>query len=103
MEQDDEMLEEARERAERALNYKTEDGKWDVLMEALATSVTRQREAAIEILTVELIRDNLYPGISRERWKRLGWSNALGGRIDPNQFVHNLRLARAAGSKTGKL
>jgi len=100
---DDNALAEAAERAERALQFRTEDGQWDLLNDLLEAESGGQRERMIHALTLEAIRDSLYPGIDRKQWSKLGWSDVLGGRKSAAQFVHDVRLAKAAGSARGRL
>jgi hypothetical protein len=100
---DDSARDEAAERAERALQFRNEDGQWDVLKDLLEAEPGRQRERMIEALALEAIRDTLYPGIDRKRWSQLGWSDVLGGRKSAARFVHDVRLAKSAGSSHGKL
>jgi hypothetical protein len=77
---------------------------WAIKGRAVWDSDGATREAATAILERELVRDALYPGITREQWRRLDRTRALrAGRVDAEIFVHKLRLAKAAGSSTGRL
>jgi len=93
----------AQQRAEALLRGRTEDAQWNVLRNALVESNSLDREIMLAGLTLNAVRDLLYPGIDRERWRKLGWSNVLGGRIAPEDFIHKLRLAKGTGSASGKL
>jgi hypothetical protein len=93
----------ALERAEASLEGRTEDDQWNVLRDALVESVSLDREIMLAGLTLNAVRDLLYPGIDRERWRKLGWVNVLGGRMTPEDFIHKLRLAKGTGSSSGKL
>jgi hypothetical protein len=93
----------AQERAEVLLRSQTEDQRWNVLRDALVESNSKQRESMLALLTLEAVRDSLYPGINRDQWRKLGWSDALSGRATPEDFIHKLRLAKATGSSSGKL
>jgi hypothetical protein len=93
----------ALERAEASLEGRTEDDQWNVLRDALVESVSLDREIMLAGLTLNAVRDLLYPGIDRERWRKLGWTNVLGGRVTPEDFIHKLRLAKGTGSSSGKL
>jgi hypothetical protein len=93
----------ARERAEGLLRGRTEDSRWNVLRDALVESNSKEREVMLANLTLDAVRDLLYPGIDRDRWRKLGWSNVLGGRLSPDDFIHKLRLAKGTGSSSGKL
>jgi hypothetical protein len=92
-----------RGRAEALLRGGTEDARWNVLRDALIDSNSKERESMLASLTLDAVRDLLYPGIDRDRWRKLGWSNVLGGRVTPEDFIHKLRLAKATGSASGKL
>jgi hypothetical protein len=100
---DDAAQAEAAERAERVLQFRSEDGQWDVLKDLLEAEPSRQREQMIHSLALEAVRDSLYPGIDRIQWSKLGWSDVLGGRKSAAQFVHDVRLAKATGSVRGRL
>lgn len=93
----------AQERADALLQSGTEDERWNAFLDALLESSTQQRESMLALLTLEVVRDMLYPGIDRDRWRSLGWSDTLGGRMAPEMFIHKLRLAKATGSSSGKL
>jgi hypothetical protein len=93
----------ARERAEALLRGRTEDARWNVLRDALLESNSKERESMLANLTLDAVRDLLYPGIDRDRWRKLGWTNVLGGRVSPEDFIHKLRLAKGTGSSSGKL
>jgi hypothetical protein len=93
----------ARERAEALLRGRTEDARWNVLRDALVESSSKDRESMLANLTLDAVRDLLYPGIDREGWRKLGWTNVLGGRVTPEDFIHKLRLAKGTGSSSGKL
>ena len=93
----------AQDRAEALLRFRTEDDRWNVLRDALVEANSKQRESMLTLLTLDEVRDLLYPGIDRDRWRKLGWSDALGGRVTPDAFIHKLRLAKATGSSSGKL
>ena len=93
----------ARGRAQALLRGRTEDAAWNVLRDALVESNSKERESMLANLTLDAVRDLLYPGIDRDRWRKLGWSNVLGGRVTPEDFIHKLRLAKATGSSSGKL
>jgi hypothetical protein len=99
----DDDFEIARERAEALLRGRTEDARWNVLRAALVESNSQEREVMLANLTLDAVRDLLYPGIDRDRWRKLGWSNVLGGRLSPDDFIHKLRLAKGTGSSSGKL
>ena len=71
----------AQGRAERLLRGRTEDARWNVLRDALIEGNAKDRESMLANLTLDAVRDLLYPGIDRDRWKKLGWSNVLGGRV----------------------
>ena len=90
-------------RAEALLRGGTEDARWNVLRDALVESNSKERESMLANLTLDAVRDLLYPGIDRDRWRKLGWSNVLGGRVTPEDFIHKLRLAKGTGSSNGKL
>lgn len=90
-------------RAEALLRGGTEDARWNVLRDSLVESNSKERESMLANLTLDAVRDLLYPGIDRDRWRKLGWSNVLGGRVTPEDFIHKLRLAKATGSSSGKL
>src|SRR6185503_7224553 len=98
----EEMVEQARERAEKASAFRREDDPWTVLEELMVRDTERLREEAIEMMTLEIIRDTLYPDITRERWKKLGWSAARESHDAARRFIHKLRLAKAVGSQTGR-
>ena len=100
---DDVALDEARDRADAALRWRDEDGRWAVLREMLEGESERQREQMIRMLTLEALRDALYPGIDRKRWATLGWGDVLSGRKSVERFIHDVRLAKAAGASGGKL
>jgi hypothetical protein len=100
---DNDMVEEATAHANALLSYRDEDEAWTLLAEILTASAERQRASAIRCLVESFVRDALYPGLSREQWRALGWNDALGGRVTPAQFIHRLRVAKASGSTTGKL
>ncbi|MGQ0648243.1 MAG: hypothetical protein ACT4P7_11800 [Gemmatimonadaceae bacterium] len=55
------------------------------------------------MLTLDAVRDLLALGLTHEQWKKAGWGDVLGGRTPDDRFVHQLRLALAAGSSRGKL
>ena len=74
-----------------------------MLRDLLVAEPARQREAAIEYLKLAMIRDELYPGIDRNRWAKLGWGDVLAGRKSAEKFIHDVRLAKAAGASGGKL
>jgi hypothetical protein len=93
----------AQRRAEKLLRGRTEDARWNVLRDALIEGNAKDRESMLANLTLDAVRDLLYPGIDRDRWKKLGWSNVLGGRVTPDDFIHKLRLAKGTGSASGKL
>ena len=93
----------AQGRAEKLLRGRTEDARWNVLRDALVEGNEKERESMLALLTLDAVRDMLYPGIDRDRWKKLGWSNVLGGRVTPEDFIHKLRLAKGTGSSSGKL
>ena len=93
----------AQGRAEKLLRGRTEDARWNVLRDALVEDSAKARESMLAHLTLDAVRDLLYPGIDRDRWKQLGWSNVLGGRVTPEDFIHKLRLAKGTGSSSGKL
>lgn len=93
----------ALERAEASLEGCTEDARWNVLRDALVESNALDRETMLAGLTLNAVRDLLYPGIDREQWRKLGWTNVLGGRMSPEDFIHKLRLAKGTGSSSGKL
>jgi hypothetical protein len=93
----------AQARAEALLRGRTEDARWNVLRDALVEGNAKERESMLALLTLDAVRDLLYPGIDRDRWKKLGWSNVLGGRVTPEDFIHKLRLAKGTGSSSGKL
>jgi hypothetical protein len=93
----------ARERAEALLADCTEDARWNVLRDALVESNAKERESMLALLTLDAVRDLIYPGIDRDQWKKLGWGNVLGGRVSPEDFIHKLRLAKGTGSSSGKL
>ena len=99
----DNALKEAAARAKRALQFRTEDARWDVLEDLLEAEPGRQREHMIAALALEAIRDALYPGIERKQWSKLGWSDVLAGRKSAARFIHHVRLAKAAGSLHGRL
>jgi hypothetical protein len=100
---DEEMQEEARARAEKELVFRREDDRWVVLEELMVRDTERMREQAIEFMKLEIIRDTLYPNISREQWRKLGWNAARENQIAARKFIHKLRLAKAAGSQSGRL
>ena len=93
----------AQGRAEKLLRGRTEDDRWNVLRDALVEDSEKARESMLAHLRLDAVRDLLYPGIDRDRWKKLGWSNVLGGRVTPEDFIHKLRLAKGTGSSSGKL
>jgi hypothetical protein len=93
----------AQGRAEALLRGRTEDARWNVLRDALVESNSKERESMLANLTLDAVRDLLYPGIDRDRWRKLGWSEVLGGRVTPQDFIHKLRLAKGTGSSSGKL
>ena len=93
----------AKGRAEALLRGRTEDGRWNILRDVLVESSFKEREAMLALLTLDAVRDLLYPGIDRDRWRKLGWSDVLGGRVTPEDFIHKLRLAKATGSSSGRL
>lgn len=103
MELTNELLEEAIQRAERILDARDHDGQWGAFRVILEREPARQREAALHMLTLEIVRNTLVPGVDRKRWARLGWNRVLSGEVSPDKFVHELRLARAVGSGRGKL
>jgi hypothetical protein len=99
----DEDMAIAQGRAEASLRGRTEDAGWNVLRDALVDSNFKDRESMLAGLTLNAVRDLLYPGIERDRWKKLGWVDVLGGRVTPEEFIHKLRLAKGTGSSSGRL
>ena len=103
MELTNELLEQAMQRAEWILDARDHDGQWGAFRDLLEGEPAHQREAALHCLTLEIVRDTLVPGVDRQRWARLGWNRVLSGEVSPVKFVHELRMALAAGSRRGKL
>ena len=100
---DDSIMQEAEERAEKLLAFRTVEDQWTVFEELIAEAAAKQRDHAIHETTITMVRDRLYPKVSRQQWQKLGWSKVLGGGASIASFIHRLRLALAAGSSTGKL
>lgn len=102
---DDEVQAEARSRAIALLSdCLTEDQRWTMLEGLLKQRRAEERERAIEhlvphFLLVELFGQPLHHGEIRQ----LGLGDALSGKITPENFIHRVRLAKAAGSGMGKL
>lgn len=99
----EEMLNEAAQRARACLQDRSDDERWAVLGDVLEKEAAGRREEAILSLTTDALRDQLYPDIDRKQWMRLGWNNVRAGRTPIEAFIHKLRVAKAAGSKTGRL
>lgn len=100
---DDELNRDAQQLAGRALEGRSEHESWELFRHALEFNAGAQRAGAVNLLAIEMIAEALYPEISREQWRKLGWNDALSGRMSPQAFIHKLRLAKAAGSKTGRI
>lgn len=100
---DDDIEHEAHERAERLLAHRTVEDQWNALDDAIRKHVAGFREQAVADMTLEYVANTLCPGMTREQWRKAGWSDVLSGRLAPDKFIHKLRLAQAAGSDTGKL
>ena len=104
MKVDDGMDAEAGERADRTFpEWMTEDQRWEAFREILAEEPGRQRESVVHHLMLMELLHRLYPRLDSARWKQFGWNDVLGGRLSPEAFIHRVRLAKAAGSKTGRL
>ena len=98
-----ELFDEAEERAVRDLLLLPEDARWEHLRSLLEREPKRRYDALLHAMYVELVRDILYPDVEGGQWTRLGWNEVVEGRSSPTEFIHELRLAKAAGSSTGRL
>lgn len=97
------MWDDAMQRAQHVLRASDDEGQWTAFRELLEGEAARTREEAVHMLCLELVCNALVPGVDRTRWARLGWNRVLAGEVSAAGFVHELRLARAAGSARGKL
>jgi hypothetical protein len=98
MEITDEMVEEACERAERALEELDEDGRWALLRARVEEEHRLSYEACMRRLELDALRDRVAPNVDRK-----DWAAALGGRAPLDRWFHERRLAHALGSKRKKL
>jgi len=91
-------------RVEELFGGRDNEGRWMVFGIILEGAPARQREAMIAYVTVEALRDILMPGFDR-RDPRLGrkWKDVLSGRLSADRFIHDWRLAHAAGLRSGEL
>jgi len=98
-----ELFDEAEARAVRDLLALSEDARWDHLRHLLEREPKRRAEVILHMAYLEVVRDILYPDVGRVQWASLGWDEVLDGKASPAQFIHDLRLAKAAGSADGRL
>lgn len=97
------LFDEAEERAVRDLLLLTEDARWQHLRSLLEREPKRRYDTLLHTAYLEIVRDILYPDVGRGQWARLGWDEVIDGKSSPAQFIHEVRLAKAAGSSTGRL
>lgn len=101
---DDRMHEKAEELADKHFpDWKDEDGRWETFREILEGEAERQRQHAIHMLMLQELLDRLYPNLESANWRQFGWNDVLSGKLSADVFIHRVRMARAAGSKTGRL
>lgn len=93
-----EDLQEARERAEKAIEYLSEEQRWELLRDRILADQEEQREIALRLLELEAIRDIVCPNV-----KRKDWTAVRGEREDVDKWIHRVRLAHALGIDRGKL
>ena len=94
----DEMMFEARERAEKALEYLDDNAKWELLRERIEQQQTRQMEAILSMLELEALWDQICPNVQPK-----DFSDVLAGRADLDKWLHRVRMAHALGMDRGKL
>jgi hypothetical protein len=94
----DEMVEEAQESVDSALENLEEDERWSLLQDQIREYHRAQFEAAMTLLRMEALRDRVCPKVQKK-----DWSAVLGGRVDLDLWVHRVRMAHALGMGRGKL